>query len=304
MQRQRSFREGVWRQMSLQDGAAVDWLDAQGWEVLSIAPPFRLRADVIRTRHFALGRIWHSPARIRLRHENARKGNFVGLISVEGTAAVTCEEQLITLRPYEVLVREHDKTLTITTGEPTTRVVLSSSWTRLALADPTRARTREPAALTPNPGFVKALLGAATVALTEIEPTAPGFSGVQRSLESLLNAVVTATDPVQLWSGEPAHHDLFARAMHVMALFAADPKTTVTTVARELGISVGYLHHVCKAHGVTPARQLRAYRATLAKSLLGETQNEAPRLAQAAEASGFSSSRTMLRAIRDSPELP
>ncbi|MGY1840213.1 MULTISPECIES: AraC family transcriptional regulator [unclassified Modestobacter] len=116
---------------------------------------------------------------------------------------------------------------------------------------------------------------------------------VAHAAVDLLSAVFRA-DPA---GASPSSGEvLYLTARSRLAERAADPSTTIDSVAREQGISRRRLEVVFAAHGESPAAFLRSIRLATAGRLLRSSPHVT--VAEAAHAAGFSDIGTFTRAFR------
>lgn len=287
-----------WRNVALDGDAAIDWLSDQGWTTSGADGPFRIFADLVQSGPFAVGRIWHSAADLRLDADGGSEGRqFVALLGIEGTQTLHTDTGLHSLTAGTVYVQDLDEPLTISASTAAARIVFTGSWDRLY----THRSTLPPrwSAWNPDPDYFRVIVSLTNAILgVEIETQGPGFWGVQRSFEALISGLLLQRELTSLLNASSREVELLQRAIAEIDRSSSDPSFTVEHLAERLGVSRAYLHQAFSTTGVTAARRLRHARAVAARVLLADSSvTSESELKRIADAAGFRSVRTMQRTL-------
>jgi AraC-like DNA-binding protein len=291
--REPALRRGV----SLRGAAAIGWLEARGSSVTDRAD-VSLVTDELTGDGFRLARLWHTAAAVEM---TGSAGSTRVVVPVEGRTFVVAEGGRVRseLAPGAVLVLA-EGAVEVTTPDPSIarfEIALESGM----IPGPLRELIGAHAVLAEVPvSFRVALVSAANAVLnTELDLRSQGLPALRLAFSHLAVAIVSA-------GLEGAGRERFSRrelalqrrAMEVIAERARDPEFTIERLAQELSISERYVHRVFSAAGSSPALEIRAARAAVARSYSegavgrGLTAEERARLA------GFANATAMRRALR------
>ncbi|MCJ1695502.1 hypothetical protein C1I63_08745 [Rathayibacter caricis DSM 15933] len=280
-----TLRRGV----TLTGEEALGWLAARG-TVVAGRHDLSLVTDELTGAGFRLARLWHTSVSAEV---TVAEGSALVVVPVEGDADV----EGAVLAPGAVLVLAAGS-VTATVSEPSIarfEVALDAAMIPAPLRDLIGAH----AVLADVPvSFRVALVSAANAVLnTDLDPRSQGLPGLRLAFSHLAVAIVSAglegvpRDRVSLRELE-----LHRRAMSIIAERARDPLLTIEVLAGELRISERYLHRVFTSAGSTPAVEIRAARAAVARSYDDGTR--ALTAAERARLAGFANATAMRRALR------
>ena len=130
---------------------------------------------------------------------------------------------------------------------------------------------------------------------TDEEPTNSETFVLQRLLTDMTGAVLL--DRAEAEDKADTHTMLRERAIHWIAQQCADPTTTPTRAADELGISLRLLQAVFAEAGITLEEEIRRQRVRLARFLLTDPQHSSLSIPEVAKRAGFLSTETFRRSI-------
>ncbi|WP_424464103.1 hypothetical protein [Pseudoclavibacter helvolus] len=308
----------VAREVVLDGDAAIRWIADLGWSTEPRSPRLRLVADLIRTDTFAIGRIWHTPARLTFKEQPDQEGcMFHSFVGVEGVHRLTSGAGEVSLPPGGMYVSSFGERLEISADEAVARIFFVSRWADL----PDRAgRTPDPhvGVFGERNAYRDIFTSAAHAALNSVTTVhGDGFDRVRDGLQHLFAGVLVDDAPARskvVTRGAPAsradahggdHLTLLRRASRHLERNAKDITFDVSKLARELGVSAATLYRAYEESSMTPASQLRRIRARHARMLLEsggrQRSSNTQDLRQIAQESGFGSVRAMRRALDDTP---
>lgn len=279
------------RRFALRAGAARDFLALTGWELTPPTDDFSFAGDLLKSRDFIVSRFWHPPARFTFAPapRQVAEEHLMLLVVTEGELTVgTSTTVSIVPEGGVILVRPESLTfIDSATAVVCTLVVLGG----YNLADGVIVRTGHA-----SPDYLALFLNLTNAIFSRpVPPSDAAFTHVERAITELVAAIAAASDlryeKHESRPGDQIHLD----AVAFIIAQAADPATTVETVARELGVSRSHLFRSFQATGDNPSGFLRRTRIANASALLDRGVTERA----AAEQAGFGTVRRMRRALAE-----
>ncbi|PPF47309.1 hypothetical protein C5B85_03335 [Pseudoclavibacter sp. AY1F1] len=274
--------------------AAVDWMREQGWHVTHVDQSVLIRVvcERITTPSLVLGRVWSTPMSLQIVPiRTEQELSYVSLpltgkrsLSIEGTTHALEAPSLFVhpvATPFELHAADSGALLFL--GLPSSRV---DPW----LPQGTQARPLSGAAV-----YRETLLSAVMAVLSADAPLeSPGFglaaSGLQQLALAVLQSAVSQASGKQPPAGAAAAIERIKRKAH-------DRAYSVARLAHDLDVSTAHLHRLFKPSGSTPGRLLRSERLHIAQELLIGGHANTLELELIADQSGFSSARSLQRAL-------
>ena len=150
----------------------------------------------------------------------------------------------------------------------------------------------------------EALIGVINGFFNEDPPANPlAIAAFRRAAESLLVAPAESFTEALPPEVSPGSARVLVQALDLIDHRARDPEFSVAQLAAELSVSQAHLHAVFSQTGMSVGKYLRRARAVVAQRYL-ESAPEKRDLDEIAARSGFSSVRTMTRALESlKPQL-
>ncbi|TSI14072.1 AraC family transcriptional regulator [Brevibacterium aurantiacum] len=271
------------------DPQTLDFLAYMGWHLKSSRERFDYRGDIVINDDFVVGKYSHGSGVVEYcAPEDLHKADRVMVhVCLSGAGILHTSTGSVALAPLDVV--------RVPTGElkgfesedgATSMFVIYGS--------PDVSRQQETLVGQSNEIDLGILNAAATSLLCNVpEQPSPGFTQVQRALEELAKAVAVGVD-LGSDSDVDALTKVYVRGMALIGSMATDEKTTVESVAHDLGVSRSYLLRAFKTHGSSPSIELRQARLANAERLLREGAAD---LTAVAAQSGFSTVRKLKRAL-------
>ncbi|QWL30948.1 helix-turn-helix domain-containing protein [Rathayibacter toxicus] len=288
----KSSRAAVQRSATLTGQDADDWCESAGYHVNSLAP-LRIYLDAVEGPDLRIARWWHSGT--TLRRDAATPGRVLLLLQVDGSIAIETPVWSANVGPGTIVVLPIVQDAMLVASAPGAHLEIEvvagqlPESTQLAYQDggllPEAARP-----------FANVLIAALNAAFNgEISPEDAGFPAFQLALRSLLASVLSVG-----FSGESTGSSrkaiLRENARNVINSCAARQDFSVEVLCRNLGISPRYLQEIFAEERTTPAAEIRARRATLARELRN-SQDRTLNADDIARLSGFGSASSMRRAL-------
>ncbi|WP_186307568.1 helix-turn-helix domain-containing protein [Microbacterium sp. 1.5R] len=279
------------RNFSLRDEDARAFVASTGWALDPPVEDFTFAGDLLKSRDFILSRFWHPAARFTrapLPHQRPGERLMI-LVVTEGKLTVGTRTTVNTVPEGGVLLARPES---ITHIENTVAVVCSLVILGgYSLANGVIVKTG-----TAAPDYLALFLTLTNAMLSRpVLPSEAAFNHAKRAVTELVAAMEVASD---LRSEKEEHRPGDQIYIHAVALITAqssDPATTVTAIARELGVSRSHLFRAFKTHDDSPSAHLRRVRVASATALLEQGVKEI----SAAEQSGFATVRRMRSALAE-----
>lgn len=282
----------VRRSASLAGEEAVAWLASAGFRVLDPRPP-RVYVDEVRGADLRIARYWHSETTL-LREAPARPRVAV-LLQVDGAVELETPTWSDCAGPGSIALLPAFDSATVTARVSGARLEVEFDADQLpeSVRRDYSAGALLDAEVRPFSSVLISTLNAAFN--SELAPEDPGFAAFRLAVRSLVSGLLTVDAAAQ---GRLATRQelLVDRARRMIAERAADRAFSSAVLSDELRISPRSLQEAFAAHGSSPAAEIRAERAEIARALR-ESGDRALSSDDVARLAGFGSASSMRRAI-------
>lgn len=278
------------REHVLDARAAQHWLAERGFAGRG---PSHLIADEIAVPDFRAARVWHSAAALE---RQAAPGIVYVVLIADGAAETSAEGGLREVGAGHLVVAPRDGVLLLRSADRVARFEFEVRAEELPLAPPV-ARELERGVVAPDaaPSFRPVLLATMNAGFNaELGPRSAGFASYRLAVTSLLGALLDEALARRADGRSTREAVLHRRALHAIAVHAADPGFSAASLAQVLNISGRHLRRVFEGHGITPAAALRDARLQRVRTL--QAAPTPPPLRETARIAGFRSSRALRRA--------
>ncbi len=271
-----------------------------GW-TCDTRPAPRVDLDAAGDSQWSVARLWTTPGRFQAAPFPA--GSMWAFLGVDGVGTVTNGATESRIRPQELLVVPGDQPTESSASAPWARIIWRFETRLLRQASFDSLLGRVHSLNDAHFNLLTAMTGA--IALAPASAWDASAAYVDYALaSSIAAALADAAGPVhrQLAKDRTGH---LRDAIRLIDDKYLDPTVKVEDIARELAMSLSYLHRLFAEVGTTPARELERRRAQRAFALLSSVQSPtAAALEDAAHRSGFSSVRRMRYTMRREDQRP
>lgn len=285
---------------SLSGAAAVRWFASLGWEVREAKTPLHVVADFLSADGFFLGRLNHTPARLVALPQPPASIGIMGTIGLSGGLDIVNRSREFHLAPGAIAVHSTAHLMEIRTQKPTVRISIGTRVERLPLVSGASVINN---VVSPERPLNAAFIAAASAVLDNpIESSHPSFPSMRRGLEHLLTAAINSSEVVLPGVTALSQAKLLRRALARIDARIKDPNLTVAELASDLNVSSTHLHRTFSITGQTVGQHIRYLRTILALSHIRGPQPRDAELARVAGLTGFSSARSLRRALANHPD--
>lgn len=285
-------RTAVRRSASLAGEEAIAWFRSAGYRVLDPRAP-RVYVDEVHGADLRIARYWHSEATL-LREAPARPRAAV-LLQVDGGIELEAPTWSDRAGPGSIAVLPAFDEVRITAAESGAHLEVEFDADQLPEA--VRRGCSDGGLLDADVRpFSTVLISTLNAAFnSELGPQDPGFPAFRLAVRSLVSGLLTVDAAAR--GGLATRRDLLVdRARRMIAERAAERAFSTAVLSDELRISPRSLQEAFAAHGSSPAAEIRAERAEIARALR-ESGDRALSSADVARLAGFGSASSMRRAL-------
>ena len=284
--------------VALADGEAAAWFQRRGWNVRSNSSDFRLVADVRTFDHFALMRLWHTPATLEYSGDDSDIPLLTTTVGVSGVHSIEASGTHFELAAKSMLVQSPTGEVRMDAAQAVSRIVCITPASRVAIDAPKFAS--DALVVTPDEYDINVLIATALASLKSapsLSPLRGSRSKWQRGIEYLLAATLS-TDPDDDTLDGNAYEDLLSAAFMMVSARLREVTFGVRQLEESLGISHTHLNRIFRSIGTTPGAYIRRVRVARARTLLPSLRPSSTDWHRAAESAGFSSVRALKDAMR------
>ncbi|MGO2749656.1 MAG: helix-turn-helix domain-containing protein [Pseudoclavibacter sp.] len=277
-------------------GDAVDeWLHGVGWRAEHYSPKPQIRADRLQYGNFSMMRFWHTPARLTMDRDDDQQGLSHIALCLNGSYVFEEPHREEPLTQDAAALLTGRMPVVLRSEAAAALLVMSSPSYRFLPAGP----TLQTSVFQPHRGAASALSAAMMASLSspdslEGQPFLDWRLGIENLASASLNIDIRAL-PEHLTDKQSQTLGL---AMSIVEERAGDLSFSVGELVRRLQISSTHLHRSFALIGTTAGAYIREVRTQRALRDLRGMKRRDTSLDQVAVEFGFSSRRTLNRALK------